>query len=158
MEYRHHPLHGRRVIELLAHCTSEKPAWVRVVLDDGSRRELEVWMLDPVVCGCMATLSEARLSLAGLRSLRELVDAQRALLDMSPRAARRSSAAGGRDGELEAVALADGVGETDGGVGGADRAHRVTGASVERARGVYRHSRAAGEVRPARGAKAGGRS
>lgn len=101
VEYRHHPQFGRVVIEVLAACDDAVQPWVRVVLDDGSRRELPRWMLDASVCDAMPEVVAPRLGLSAMRSLRCLVDGQRALLETSPQTARRRRTAGGNRAHAE---------------------------------------------------------
>src|SRR5262245_43307553 len=95
VEYRHHPLHGRHVIDVIAVFATAAPPWANVELDDGSRRGVPIWMLDRAHCATLVDVVEPRLDPKALRTLRSLVDGQGTLLDTSPQSASGRRAAGG---------------------------------------------------------------
>ena len=74
VEYRWHPLHGKRV-RLLRRTVHDGSAVVHVDVRGGVSRELPAWMVDASVCRGMEQLGPPEVSLAALNELRCVLSA-----------------------------------------------------------------------------------
>jgi hypothetical protein len=71
--YQFHPLCGKPVT-ILRRYPITAPHDVLIVLPDGSRCAIPMWMLDPVFCAELTVRPTPQIAVAAFRALRELVD------------------------------------------------------------------------------------
>lgn len=74
MRYPWHPLHGQVVDVLAEHCAAGERSYV-IVLADGSKTMLPVWMTDTTAAHEVALTTAPHVSIAALETVRALLDA-----------------------------------------------------------------------------------